>query len=51
MAKKFDPGVEQKNFVPRMELFFLDSLIMPSFGSLLIDSGIVISFLSPFFQF
>jgi len=51
MAKKFDPGIEQKNLVPRMELFLLDSPIMPSFGSLLIDSGIVISFLSPFFQF
>ena len=51
MAKKFDPGVEQKNLVPQMELCLLDSLIMPSFGSLLIDSSIVISFLSPFFQF
>jgi len=51
MAKKFDPGVEQKDLVPRMELFLLDSLFMPSFGSFLVDSGIVISFLSPFFQF
>jgi len=51
MAKKFDPRVEQKNLVPRMELFLLDSLIMPSFGSFLVDSGIVISFLSPLFQF
>ena len=51
MAKKFDPGVEQKNLVPRMELFLLDSLIMPFFGSFLVDSGMVISFLSPFFQF
>jgi hypothetical protein len=51
MAKKFDPGVEQKNLVPRMELFLLDSLIMPSFGSFLVDSSIVTSFLSPFFLF
>jgi len=49
MAKKFDPRVEQKNLVPRMELFLLDSLIMPSFGSFLVDSTIVISFLPPFF--
>ena len=51
VAKKFNPGVEQKNLVPKMELFLLDSLIMPSLGSFLVDSGIVISFLSPFFQF
>jgi len=49
MAKKFDPRVEQKNLVPKMELFLLDSLIMPSFGSFLVDFGIVISFLPPFY--
>jgi len=51
MAKKFDPRVEQKNLIPRMELFLLDSLIMPFLGSFLVDSSNVISFLSPFFQF
>jgi len=49
MAKKFDPGVDQKNLVPRIKLFLLDSLIMPSLGSFLVDFSIVISFLSPFF--
>jgi len=48
MAKNFDLRVEQKNLVPRMKLFLLDSLIMPSFGSFLVDSGIVIRFLSLF---
>jgi len=51
MAKKFNPGVQQKNLVPTMELFLLDSLIMPSFGSFLVDYGTVISFLPLFFQF
>ena len=51
IAKKFNPRVEQKKLVPRMELILLDSLIMPYFGSFLVDSGIVISFLPPFFQF
>jgi hypothetical protein len=49
LHQEFDSGVEKKNFISILELLVLDSVIVPSLCSFLVELGIVIHLLSPFF--
>ena len=51
MTKQANTGVEKEYLVSRLELFDLDTLIMPSFCSLFVEFRVVVGLLPPFIQF
>ena len=50
MTKQENTGVEKEYFVPCLELFDLDTLIMPYFCALLVEFRAMVGLLPPFIQ-
>ena len=51
MTKQMNAGVEEVYLISRFEVLDLDSLIVPSFRTLLVELGAVVGLLPPFIQF
>jgi len=51
MTEQTNVGVEKEYLVSRFEVLDLDSLIVPSFRTLLVELGAVVGLLPPFIQF
>ena len=51
MTKQANAGVEKEYPISRLELFDLDTLIMPSFCSLFVEFRAMVGLLPPFIQF
>ena len=50
MTKQENTGVEKEYFVPCLELFDLDTLVMPSLCSLFIEFRVMVGLFPPFIQ-
>jgi len=50
MTKQANTGVEKEYLVSRLELFDLDTLVMPSFCSLFVKFQAMVGLLPPFIQ-
>ena len=51
MTKQANTGVEKEYLFSHLELFNLDTLIVPSFRALLVEFRVVVGLLPPFIQF
>ena len=51
MTEQTNAGVEKEYLVSRFEVLDLDSLIVPSSRTLLVELGAVVGLLPPFIQF
>ena len=51
MTKQTYARVENEYLISRFEMFDLDTLVMPSFCTFLVEFGAVVGLLPPFIQF
>ena len=50
MTKQMNARVKKEYLISRLELLDVNSLVMPSFRSLLVELGAVVGLLPPFIQ-
>ena len=51
MTKQSNAGVKEEYLIPRLKLLDLDSLIVPTFRTLLVYLGAMVRFFPPLIQF